>query len=196
MCGGVGAEKGTRAGPRAALVAFDAGRRLAAQLAHERGLDVVAVFDPRAHEDQLVLEAHRFAFAVVVVERVAVLGPRPEAALDVAAKLTRIGVTVVSVAEPWVERMGSGLADLWTWWRDARATERSGNLRRALARAAAEGRALGRPRRRIDADRARALLARMPLARAAAELGVGASTLRRWARQHAGVARLAHPFVS
>lgn len=192
----VGPERGARRGPSAALVASDAGRHAAAQLARQRGLDVVAVFDPRGHEDRLLLDAHRFKYTVVVVERVAVLGPGPEAALDVAAKLTRIGVTVVSAAEPWIEQIGSGLADLWAWWRDARATERSGNLRRALAHAAAEGRAPGRPRRQIDADHARALLARMPLARAAAELGVGASTLRRWARQRAGVARLVHPSVA
>jgi DNA invertase Pin-like site-specific DNA recombinase len=157
---------------------------------------VVAVFDPRDHEDQLVLDAHRFEYAVVVVERMDALGSGPERALDVAAKLMRIGVNVVSVAEPWVEQIGSGLADLWTWWRDARATQRSANLRRALARAAAEGRTPGRPRRQIDADLARALLGKMPLARAAAELGVGASTLRRWARQNAGVARPAHLSVA
>jgi DNA invertase Pin-like site-specific DNA recombinase len=183
---------------RAGLVVSNAGCSAVARLAQRRGAAVVAIFGTgSAGAEQLLLAAHQGLLDTVIVERLAALHDHPEAALAVVARLLRLGVLVISSTEPWVERIGTGLADLADWLSETTAARRSMALRRAVARAAAEGRRPGRPPRQIDDALAHDLLGKMPLARAAAELGVGASTLRRWARQHAGgTRRLVHPSVA
>jgi DNA invertase Pin-like site-specific DNA recombinase len=117
--------------------------------------------------------------AVVVVEQLVTLARDPLSALLIASEIRTMGLALVSASEPWLSDLGPALPALGAWLTASRQNQRSEAARAALGRARAEGRRVGRPRAKIDLTIALPLATRVGVERAAVQLGVGASTLRR-----------------
>ncbi len=171
------------------------------QLALVRGLEIVSVYEEaqsaaknRPEYDRMMTDAKRGRFGVLLVWAVDWLGRSMVGNLQDVLELDRIGVTVVSVRETWLDTGGpvrNLLLAIFSWVAEQ---ERARLIERTIAgqeRARRQGRRIGRvpaEKRvpglhkgvRLDVDRARALLAAGKSQRAAAkELGVGEGTLRR-----------------
>jgi hypothetical protein len=156
------------------------------------GLELVAAFKVSGPlvVESIFVAACGGTFSTLLVERLSVLSPTPLAALRLVAELRQFGVSVVSAApdEGWLAEALPALPELVHWIDGQVKAARVAGLRAAVSRS---DRRPGRPRREIDPGRAAHLLARLPLDHAARELGVGASTLRRWARQRSEEEKLA-----
>lgn len=162
-----------------------------AVMARDAGAEVVQLNDAAvagAATEALLLGALNGSFNVVVLDALGTLASSGPAALVSLGRLADAGVaTIISVSEPWI----SGLAvapDLGRWLATDAKQRRVAAIR---ASAAKSDRRPGRPRTAIP-DGALALVERMPLERAARELGVGASTLRRWLHARGEEQKLAH----
>jgi DNA invertase Pin-like site-specific DNA recombinase len=92
-------------------------------------------------------------------------------------------VTVVSVRESWLDTgspVRSLLVAIFSWVAEQERARLIERTKAGLEAARRRGAKIGRPRARIDVDRARELRAGgMTLRRAAKELGIGAGTLHR-----------------
>lgn len=120
--------------------------------------------------------------AIVAVDTLTSLGGDAQTGLVEAGRLVAAGATVLSVEEPWFASLGGVATSLGHWMEQQARQQRAVKVRDALR---ASGRLPGRPRRHIDPAVATGLVTHLPLEAAARELGVGASTLRRWVRERA-----------
>jgi DNA invertase Pin-like site-specific DNA recombinase len=170
--------------PTPAALAYASDPAPCVAVAGRLGLELVAAFKIGGPPmvESLFVAACGGTFSTLLVERLSLLSPRPVAALRLVAEMRQFGVSVVSAApdEGWLAEALPFLANLVRWFDAEVKGARIAGLRAAVLRS---DRRPGRPRREIDPDLAAHLIARLPLDHAARELGVGASTLRRWARQ-------------
>jgi hypothetical protein len=116
---------------------------------------------------------------VVVVETLGTLAQSPLAALEIAAATASEGFALLSLREPWLSSITGHLPTIGEWLSETLRLHRSRVARRAGASASAAGRRSGRPRKVIDLAVAVPHIQREGVARTAAKLGVGTSTLRR-----------------
>jgi DNA invertase Pin-like site-specific DNA recombinase len=119
--------------------------------------------------------------ATVVVESIERLHPVPAKALALLSSIRAAGLRVVCLSDGWADSADvTTLQAVATYLAavEQRAASRRG--RTAVASARASGRSLGRPRKPVDLSRARALIEQFgSIRRAAREMNLGASTLRR-----------------
>jgi DNA invertase Pin-like site-specific DNA recombinase len=160
------------------------------QLARARGYTVAHVYEEqqsaakhRPEYTRMMKDAKRGKFCVLVIWALDRFGRSMTGNLTDVLELDRIGVTVVSVRETWLDTgspVRSLLIAIFSWVAEqerARLVERT---KAGLEAARRRGARIGRPRRRVDVERARELQAAgKTLRQAAAELGVGTATLHR-----------------
>jgi DNA invertase Pin-like site-specific DNA recombinase len=143
--------------------------------------------DRRPGLDALVSDAKRRKFDVLVCWRLDRLGRNLRHLVTLIEELQMLGIAFVSLGEGIDCTTPAGklqlhiLAALAEFER-ARIQER---VKAGLARAKAQGVRLGRPRRRIDAERL-ATVAGLPEREAARRLGIPRSTLQRWLARKPG----------
>jgi putative DNA-invertase from lambdoid prophage Rac len=137
-------------------------------LALRRGLEVVKVYEMqesawRGAHRKLLTEVHndarlgKFDFLILwSLDRLSREGPL--ATLEIVHRLGKLGVTIISVQEPWVEVSGEMrdlLLALVGWvarWESQRRSERT---KAGLARAVSQGKQLGRPKGSRDSKKRR-----------------------------------------
>jgi DNA invertase Pin-like site-specific DNA recombinase len=160
------------------------------QLARARGFEVVKVYEEsgsavkhRPAYAQMMKDARKGGFDTLIVWALDRLGRSMVGNLNDVLELDRVGVTVISVQESWLDTSSpvrSLLVAVFSW---AAETERSRLVARTLAgleQARRRGAKIGRPRRKFDLEHARELRAAgRPLRAVAAEVGVGYATLCR-----------------
>jgi DNA invertase Pin-like site-specific DNA recombinase len=140
--------------------------------------------DRRPALDQLLTDARRRRFDVLVCWRLDRLGRNLRHLVTLFDELRAVGVEFVSLGEGIDATTPAGklqmhiLAALAEFER-ARIAER---VRAGLARVRASGKRLGRPVAHVDVDRI-ASVAHLSLDAAASALGVSRSTIKRWRRQ-------------
>lgn len=161
------------------------------QLVRARGLDVVQVYEEQGSAakkrpvfDSMMADARRGRFKVLVIWALDRFGRSMVGNMADVTELDRVGVTVVSVREPWLDTGGpvrSLLIAIFSWCAEQERARLIERTKAGLATARRRGKRLGRPRGpRIDLEGARALIAeRKSLRAAAGALGVPESTLRR-----------------
>ncbi len=143
--------------------------------------------DRRPALDALVSDAKRRRFDVLVCWRLDRLGRNLRHLVTLIEELQTMGIAFISLGEGIDCTTPAGklqlhiLAALAEFER-ARIQER---VKAGLARARAQGVRLGRPRRRIDAERL-ATVAGLPEREAARRLGIPRSTLQRWLARKPG----------
>ena len=140
--------------------------------------------DRRPALDQLLADARRRRFDVVVCWRLDRLGRNLRHLITLLDELQALGVAFVSLAEGIDATTPAGRLQMQILgaiaeFERGRIVER---VRAGLARARAQGQRLGRPRRRIDPE-ALARVAGLPEREAARRLGIPRSTLQRWLAQ-------------
>lgn len=136
--------------------------------------------DRRPALDTLVTDARRRRFDVLVCWRLDRLGRNLRHLITLLDELQALGVAFVSLAEGIDATTPAGKLQMHILgaiaeFERARIQER---VRAGLARAKAQGVRLGRPRRRVDAERL-ATVAGLPAREAARRLGIPRSTLQR-----------------
>jgi DNA invertase Pin-like site-specific DNA recombinase len=136
--------------------------------------------DRRPALDQLVSDARRRRFDVLVCWRLDRLGRNLRHLITLLEELQALGVAFVSLAEGIDATTPAGKLQMHILgaiaeFERARIAER---IRAGLARAKAHGGRLGRPRRRIDPQRL-ANVAGLPVREAARRLAIPRSTLQR-----------------
>ena len=136
--------------------------------------------DRRPALDQLLADARRRRFDVLVCWRLDRLGRNLKHLIALLDDLHALGVAFVSLAEGIDATTPAGKLQMHILgaiaeFERARIVER---VRAGLARAKAQGARLGRPRRRLDPERL-AKVAGLPVREAARLLGVPRSTLQR-----------------
>lgn len=184
--------------PRAALLLRVSTREqtVANQLPHmrriadARGFELVTVRVEVESRDKrrpvledLLREAHRGTFDVLIVWALDRLGAGTLAILGTIKKLDERGVTTVSVSETWLEMKGPVrdlLLTIFGWISEQELRRIRERTRAGLERARAEGKRLGRPSKGLAPWVIAAELAKGGgLDRVAARLGVGRATLCR-----------------
>lgn len=115
----------------------------------------------------------------VAVASIAALARTEALQLAVVAELATLGVTVLSTQEPWISESPSTLAHVAAWLLERDRGRRAAQVRTSLSRARAEGVRIGRPRRDIPPNALELVLA-VGMGKAARQLGIGESTLRRF----------------
>ena len=141
-----------------------------ARLARARGLSIVRVYNEwgsaggrRPVFDDMLDDARRGEFRVLIVWALDRFGRSMVGNVRLLLELDRLGVTVISVREPWLDTGGPVrdlLVSIFSWVAEQERTRLGERTRAGLERARARGAALGRPRRVITPDelaRARAL---------------------------------------
>ena len=160
------------------------------QLARARGYEVVATYEEqvsaakhRPEYGRMIKDGKRGAYDVLVVWALDRFGRSMIGNLQDVLELDRIGVTVVSVRETWLDTSGpvrNLLVAIFSWVAECERERLVLRTKAGLEAARRRGSKIGRPRRRVDVDRARELRAGgMTLRQTAEELGVGAGTLHR-----------------
>ncbi len=176
----------SRADQRSALQ-----RDEAFELIHRRGWELVETFgddgasgasSARPQLRELLEAAKRRRFDVLVVWRTDRLFRSLRELLNTLAELDALGVGFVSVTEPFDSTTPTGrlmmqIVGAFAEFERQAMIERT---RAGMAAARARGARIGRPRRELDLDRARALRANSTTWEAISrELGVGQRTIRR-----------------
>jgi putative DNA-invertase from lambdoid prophage Rac len=160
------------------------------QLARTRGYTVVTVYEEqqsaakhRPEYTRMIRDGKRGAYDVLVVWALDRFGRSMIGNLQDVLELDRIGVTVVSVRESWLDTGGpvrSLLIAIFSWVAEQERARLIDRTKAGLEAARRRGARIGRPRRRVDVERARELRASgKTLRQVAAELKVGAATLHR-----------------
>ena len=143
--------------------------------------------DRRPALDALVSDAKRRRFDVLVCWRLDRLGRNLRHLVTLIEELQTMGIAFISLGEGIDCTTPAGKLQLHILaalaeFKRARIQER---VKAGLARAKAQGVRLGRPRRRIDAERL-ATVAGLPEREAARRLGIPRSTLQRWLARKPG----------
>jgi DNA invertase Pin-like site-specific DNA recombinase len=140
--------------------------------------------DRRPALDELVRDARRRRFDVLVCWRLDRLGRNLRHLILLLDELQALGINFVTLAESIDTTTPAGrlqlhvLSAISQFERD-RISER---VRAGLQRARAQGKRLGRPQRPVPVERISAVQ-HLPLDEAAESLGVSRSTLKRWRRK-------------
>ncbi len=133
-----------------------------------RGLELVAEYEEKTSAakarpvfDQIMRDAHRGAFDVIVVWALDRFGRSMVGNLRDVLDLDRCGVQVVSVRETWLDT-GSAVRPLliaiFGWIAEQERATIVARTKAGLERARRQGKHLGRPPRSVDVRRARMLL--------------------------------------
>jgi DNA invertase Pin-like site-specific DNA recombinase len=170
------------------------------QLARARGLDVVEVYEEQAsaakrrpEHERMMRDARRGAFKVLVIWALDRFGRSMVGNMADVTELDRLGVTVVSVRETWLDTGGpvrSLLIAIFSWCAEQERLRLIERTKAGLATARRKGKRLGRPRAerrhadqkgpRLDFDEATRLIAEGGSVRGVAKkLGASEATLRR-----------------
>lgn len=160
------------------------------QIVHARGLTTVHVYEEtmsaakaRPEYDKMLRDAKRGKFDVLVVWALDRFGRSMVGNLQDVLELDRIGVKVLSVRESWLDTGGLVrplLVAIFSWVAEQERNRLIERTKAGLESARRRGARIGRPKKRIDVERARELRADgKTLRQVAAELGVGAATLHR-----------------
>ncbi len=170
------------------------------QLASARGLGVVHVYEEQASAakhrpeyERMMRDARRGTFTVLVIWALDRFGRSMIGNMQDVTELDRIGVTVVSVRESWLDTGGpvrALLIAIFSWCAEQERARLIERTKAGLATARRKGKRLGRPRAerrhadqkgaRLDLDAARDLLATGASRREVARrLKVPEATLRR-----------------
>ena len=164
------------------------------RIARARGAEIVDVFEEQASAARarpklqaLMRAAHRGDFDILVIWALDRLGRSMVGNLQAVLELDRRGVQVVSANEPWLDTGGpvrSLLIAIFGWVAEQERHRIIERTKAGLERVKRQGVRLGRPERRIDLGRARALRDRgATLREVAKELRVPMSTLERALRR-------------
>jgi DNA invertase Pin-like site-specific DNA recombinase len=160
------------------------------QLARARSFEVVQVYEEQASAakhrpvfEQMLKDARRGLFNALVIWSLDRFGRSMVGNLQDVLELDRLGVTVVSVRESWLDTgspVRSLLVAIFSWVAEQERTRLVERTKAGLQAARRRGAKIGRPRRRVDLDRARELrVAGQSLRAVAKELGIGYATLCR-----------------
>lgn len=153
----------------------------AAATAEARVAEVLAVGRTHRGVDR-VRELHRDGrIDCVLVESIATFARSEALQLSIAGELAGLGIAVVSVEEPWVANCTTAIQRVAAWLLERDHRRRAATVRASLSRARATGVLIGRPRRNIPSN-ALLLVKQLGIGKAARELGLGESTLRRFVR--------------
>jgi DNA invertase Pin-like site-specific DNA recombinase len=159
-------------------------------LARQRGFTIEAVYDDTASAvkarpafGQMLLDAHRGKFDVLLVWSLDRLGRSMAGNLQVVLELDRLGVQVVSVRESFLDTSGPVrplLIAIFGWLAQQERERLIERTKAGLERARRQGKRIGRPRVRVDVTKALALQGDgKSIREIATKLGVGAATLHR-----------------
>ncbi len=165
------------------------------KIAQVRGLEIVEVYSEKisaAKErpafDKMMLDAHRGRFKHAVLWSLDRLGRSMTGNLSTVLELDRIGVTVVSVKEAWLDTAGpvrSLLIAIFSWVAEQERRRVGERTRIGQDRARRAGKVIGRPRVLVNLPIALQLRAAGVSIRAsAAKMKVGAGTLHRALQAH------------
>lgn len=160
------------------------------QLARARGYTVAAVYEEQASAakarpmyEQMLKDAKRGSVDVLVVWALDRFGRSMVGNLQDVLELDRIGVQIVSVREPWLDTGGpvrSLLLAIFSWVAEQERERLILRTKAGLEAARHRGAKIGRPRRRVDLDRAAELRGQgKTLRQIAEEMGIGTATLHR-----------------
>ncbi len=170
------------------------------QLARARGFEVSHVYEEQAsaakhrpEHERLMKDAKRGAFDVLVIWALDRFGRSMVGNIADVLELDRIGVTVVSVRESWLDTGGpvrALLIAIFSWCAEQERARLIERTKAGLATARRKGKRLGRPRAerrhpdqkgpRLDIDKARAIIESRGIPRETARrLGFAEATLRR-----------------
>jgi DNA invertase Pin-like site-specific DNA recombinase len=160
------------------------------QLAAARGFEVVHVYEEHASAakhrpkyEAMIKDARRGKFSALIVWAIDRFGRSMVHNLQDVLELDRLGVTVISVRESWLDTGGpvrSLLVAIFSWVAEQERERLVSRTKAGLERARRAGKRIGRPPRRVDVERARELRAGgKTLREVAAMFGVGAATLHR-----------------
>lgn len=149
----------------------DSQRHDVEQLAAHRGYEVVHVFEEtvsarakkRPAYDEMMAAAHRGEFDVLVVWALDRFGRSLAKNVEAVVALDEKHVEVVSVREPWLDTAGPTrglLVSIFSWVAEQESERISERVRAGQARAKREGTHIGRPRAKLNRDRARELRAK------------------------------------
>jgi putative DNA-invertase from lambdoid prophage Rac len=158
-------------------------------LARARG-EIVKVYEEQASAvkhrpafEAMLRDARRGAFDVLIVWAIDRFGRSMVGNLTDLLELDRIGVPVVSVRETWLDTSGPTrglLIAIFSWQAEQERARLIERTKAGLATARRKGKRLGRPKKRIDLDEARKLLADTGSVRAVARaMKLGLATLQR-----------------
>jgi DNA invertase Pin-like site-specific DNA recombinase len=159
-------------------------------VARARGYEVVHVYEEaasavkhRPQYERMQRDARRGRFNVLVIWALDRFGRSMVGNLQDVLEMDRIGVTVVSVREAWLDTgspVRSLLVAIFSWVAEQERTRLVERTKAGLERARRRGAKIGRPRRRVDVERATELRASgKTLREVARALGVGPATLHR-----------------
>lgn len=161
------------------------------RMAAARGLRVVATHSEtmtgtkkrRPALDALLDGARQGRYRVILVWAIDRLGRSMTGIVDTVLELDRLGVTVVSYTEPWLDTGGPVrplLLSIFAWVAQQERERLVERTKAGLKQARKDGKTLGRPKVAIDIDEALRLRVRgFSMAAAAKQLGVGTGTLHK-----------------
>ena len=160
------------------------------QLARARGFEVVHVYEEqgsaakhRPTYEQMLKDARRGKFNVLIIWSLDRFGRSMVGNLQDVLELDRLGVTVVSVKESWLDTgspVRSLLVAIFSWVAEQERNRLAERTRAGMEQARRRGSRIGRPPARLDDGYVRELRARgLSVRMIADELGVGASTIQR-----------------
>ena len=160
------------------------------RIAEQRGLQVVRVYEEqisaakrRPAFDAMLIDAHAGRFDCLVIWAIDRIGRSMAGNLTAILELDRIGVSVVSAREPFLDTASAVrplLIGIFSWVAEQERTRISQRTRAGLARAKSRGIRVGRPPARVEVEKLRALRAAGRSYREIGRtLGIGASTAHR-----------------
>lgn len=133
------------------------------QLVAARGFEVVRVYEEEGSAakkrpvfDRMIKAARRGEFSVLVIWAIDRFGRSMVGNLQDLLDLDRVGISVVSVKESWMDTAGpvrSLLIAIFSWAAEQERLRLVERTRAGLERARHRGAKLGRPRVRVDLDR-------------------------------------------
>lgn len=165
------------------------------QLALARGWTLANVYEEQASVTrtrpqlrQLLGDAHRRAFDVLLVWSLDRLGRSMTGNVQAVLTLDQLGVRVVSFREPWLDSQGPVrelLVAIFGWIAQQEREQLVARTRAGLERARKQGKTLGRPRRNFDLEQALELREQgLSVRQLAQHLRVPRSTIDRVLRSH------------
>jgi len=166
------------------------------QIITTRGYKLAHVFEEgasavkkRPEYERMMKAARRGEFDVLVVRALDRFGRSMTGNLADVLELDRLGITVVSVRESWLDTTSpvrSLLIAIFSWVAEQERNRLVERTRAGIASARRKVQRIGRPRARLDEDQLRELRAQGLSVRKIAEvLNVGTSTVQRHLERHA-----------
>jgi len=160
------------------------------QIARARGFEIVHVYEEQGSAakhrpvyERMLADARRGKFQVLIVWAIDRFGRSMTGNLQDVLELDRLGVTVVSVKESWLDTgspVRSLLVAIFSWVAEQERSRLIERTKAGLEAARRRGTHVGRPRARLDDDHLRELRGQgWSVRRIAEHVGVGTSTIQR-----------------